>query len=127
MSGRILIRFLAIIIAITGISGYAFYESRNLLRGPILTISTPQSGAVSNSPVTSITGQVENSVSIKMNDRDITTDPTGRFQEKFVLSEGTNVVKVAAVDRFGRTAEKYVQILYNEPGQSLTQRDSSQL
>ena len=102
-----------------GISGYAFFESRNLLDGPIITIEKPLNGSVSNSTVTDIKGTAKNIVRISMNDRDISINEFGIFNEKFVLSVGSNLVKIEAEDRFGRHTAEFVQVLYNEPGPPL--------
>jgi hypothetical protein len=119
---RMTIRFIIAAVILTGIGGYAFYESRNIRTGPVITVETPATGSVSNSAITLIKGSVENSVRLKMNDRDIAVDEHRVFNEKFVLSDGSNVVKISAEDRFGRTTETLVEILYNEPIDSLVKR-----
>lgn len=118
MKTRIIIALLILV----GIGGYAFYESRNLLRGPVITIDQPVTGATLNSPVTDIKGRVQNMVHISMNDRPISVDEAGNFQEKYVLSNGNNVVKVTAEDRFGRKKDALIEIIYNEPSESLVLR-----
>lgn len=118
MKTRIIIATLILV----GIGGYAFYESTDLRRGPVITIDQPVTGATFNSPVTDIKGRVENMVHISMNDRAISVDEAGNFQEKYVLSNGNNVVKVSAKDRFGRKKDVLVEIIYNEPSESLVLR-----
>ncbi len=122
MHSRIAIRFIVAIIALVGIGGYAFYESKDLREGPVVMIDFPLNGKVSSTAVTDITGRAKNIVKLKMNDREISMNEHGDFKEKFVLSDGSNVVKIAAEDRFGRKTEKLVEILYNEPSGTLTQR-----
>jgi len=121
MKTRIIIALLILV----GIGGYAFYESRNLLRGPVITIDQPVTGATFNSPITDIKGRVQNMVQISMNDRKISVDESGNFQEKYVLSNGNNVVKVTAEDRFGRKKDVLVEIIYNEPSESLVLRSQN--
>lgn len=122
MLSRINIRNTIIVLILLGIGGYTLYESRNLLLGPIITIEEPESGALSISPVTNIKGRVKNTSHIKMNDRDITIDEEGVFEEKFVLSEGKNVVKVSAEDRFGRQSDVFIEISYSGAPERLVKR-----
>ncbi len=117
--GNITIRNIIVCIVLAGIGGYALYESRNILSGPVVTIESPRSGSTSNDAVTQITGSAKNISKISLNDREISVDEAGRFNEKFVLSSGTNTVKVSAVDRFGRQKESFVEIVYPGPGTPL--------
>lgn len=110
-----MVRVAIITLLVAGIGGYALYESRNLLRGPVIVIDEPLDGRTSYASVTDIKGRAQNIVRIRMNDQDISVNESGAFQEKFALSNGDNTVKISAEDRFGRTAEVFIQILYAEP------------
>ncbi len=123
--GKISIRITLAAVVLAGIGGYAFFESRNLLNGPIVTIVSPSDGAVSRTPVTDITGVTKNIVRIEMNDRVISVRPDGSFKEKFVLSNGSNQVKVYAEDRFGRKTESFVEILYTKPSEPLVRQHAT--
>lgn len=117
MLNRIIIRTTLIIFILAGIGGYSLFEARNLLSGPTIIIEQPLNGQLSNTPVTDISGNVRNSVRISMNDRSILIDENGNFREKFVLSTGSNTVKISAEDRFGRNEDAFVQIFYAEPNE----------
>lgn len=122
--GKITIRGTVVVFMLAIIGGYAFYESRNLLSGPIVKIESPRSGATSNSPVTEIQGNAKNIVKISMNDREISVNEHGEFNEKFVLSNGSNKIKVSAEDRFGRKNESFVEILYPGPGKPIVKSET---
>ncbi len=122
MLNRINIRITVVVFVLAGISGYTCYEFRNLFRGPIIVIESPKSGATFQSPVTEIKGSAHNMMHISMNDRDISVDENGTFNEKFALSKGSNIVKVSAKDKFGRHQDVFVEVLYNGPSETLTQR-----
>ncbi len=113
MLRRINIRIWVAVVILLGITGYTGYEFRNLFLGPVIVIETPESGSMVDTPVTNITGHVKNISKISMNDRDISVDAQGEFQEKFVLSQGNNIIKLTGVDRFGRQSEVFVEVLYN--------------
>jgi len=122
MLHKINIRIAIAIFVLIGISGYTFYEFRNLLRGPVITIESPTNGSVFRSPVTEVKGTAQNMMHISMNDRDISVDENGVFLEKFALSKGSNIIKVSARDKFGRNQDVFLEVLYNGASETLTQR-----
>lgn len=111
---RMTVRVAITVVLLAGIVGYALYESENLLRGPIITIEKPIDGTTSDTSVIDIKGQTKNIVRISLNDRNISVDESGAFQEKYALFSGRNIIKVSAEDRFGRRSESFVEILYAE-------------
>lgn len=115
-------KFIIAVVILAGIGGYTFYEFRYVRQGPFIAIDSPINGKIVSTPVADITGRVQNMNRIRMNDRDIAVNEQGVFNEKFVLSNGSNVVKVVAEDRFGRQSEALVEITYNEPSESLSKR-----
>lgn len=106
-----------IIAIIVFIGGYSLYESRNIIRGPIIEIFEPVNGAATLKPLIEIKGRVENISSISINDRQITTDREGIFSEKILLSPGYNAVKIFGQDKFGRHTEKMLELVLtkNQP------------
>ena len=110
------------VLLLAGIGVYALYESRILWRGPIIIIEKPISGATSFASVADIKGLAKNIVRISLNDRNISVDESGVFQEKFALFGGRNIIKVSAEDRFGRQTESLIEILYVEPSESIVRR-----
>ena len=118
------IRIMLATLILIGIGGFAFFESGKLRHGPIITIESPRDGAVSNTPITNITGVAKNIVKISMNDREISIDTNGVFNRQLVLSKGSNIVKLTGEDKFGRRSESFVEILYTEP-RPLVQRNTA--
>ena len=116
------LRIVIAVLVIAGIGGYALFESRNLIRGPIVTIEEPTNGKLFQTSVARVKGHAQNIVKISMNDREISVDEHGFFNEKYVLSKGSNVVKISAEDRFGRQDDTLVEIYYTEPNETLVQR-----
>lgn len=114
MLRKINIRISIALIILLGITAYTGYEFRNLVLGPIIIVDAPENGAEVETPVTSIKGRTKNITRIRMNDRDISVDAQGEFEEKFVLSEGNNIIKLAGQDRFGRQKDIFIEVLYNE-------------
>ncbi|MBU6430837.1 MAG: hypothetical protein KGJ58_01535 [Patescibacteria group bacterium] len=94
------------------ISGYSFYQSRSLVIGPIVTISEPKNGETVNQSLIKIAGDSKNIKKITLDDREINIDETGAFSEKLLLSEGYNIIKVSAWDKFGKKTEKTIEVVY---------------
>ncbi len=92
--------------------GYGIFEVWNYATGPRLMVNSPISGqAVSESLIT-ISGGSKNSKLITLNDRPIVIDKAGNFEEKILLAYGYNDLVLRAEDRFGKTVEKEIKIVY---------------
>ncbi len=96
------------------IGGYSLYEARNIIRGPILEIFEPTDGSAIENPLIEIKGMAQNISSISINDRAITVDKEGVFNEKLLLSPGYNIIKLSAEDKFGRHTEKMLELVLNQ-------------
>lgn len=92
--------------------GYGIYEVWNYATGPQIIVSSPASGISVSESLISIEGRVKNSKEINLNDRPIVIDQAGNFSEKMLLSYGYNVLMLKAEDRFGKTAEQKLEIVY---------------
>jgi hypothetical protein len=92
------------------ITGYSYFQAQNLMKGPIITLLKPQAGQAGD--VTKIHGEAKNIASITFNGRQIFTDKNGNWSEEFVLSDGYNIIKIAAKDKFGRSTEKIIELVY---------------
>ena len=99
------------IFAIT-IFGYAFFQARNIISGPVVKIHTPLNGASVEHSLINIEGVAKNISHISMNDRQMFTDEEGEFSEKLLLSYGYNIITVKAKVRFGRETKKTLELIY---------------
>lgn len=90
--------------------GYLGFQYRALLIPPPLNISQPQQNAVVTSPV-SIEGKTSPDSIITINeDTDLSPGQNGVFLTQITLSPGEHRLKITAVNRFGRTAQKDLTI-----------------
>lgn len=94
------------------ILSYSFYQSRNLVRGPVITINEPENGSNVREQLVKIAGVAKNINKISLDDRPIYIDETGSFSEKLLLSKGYNIVKLSAWDKFGKKTEKTLELVY---------------
>ena len=96
------------------ILGYSLYQSRNLLMGPVITINEPKNGSTTEEQMIKIAGAAKNIKSISLDDRPIFIDEAGSFSEKLLLSNGYNVIKISAWDKFNKKTDKLIEVVYKE-------------
>jgi hypothetical protein len=106
------LKFTIVGIFIITIFGYAFFQARNIISGPIIKIHAPLNGASFNNSLIKIKGIAKNISYISMNDRQIFTNENGEFGEKLLLSDGYNIITIKAEDRFGRKTESKLELIY---------------
>lgn len=101
---------IAIIVFFVLIIGYAYFEARGVLYGPSIAIS----GEVSevSTAYISIQGKAERIAKLAMNGRPISVTEDGAFDEPYLLSPGLNRIMLDATDRYGRTTQQIVQVVY---------------
>jgi len=104
---------LSIVAAIVlGLGAYAYLQSKEFLRGPVVTITEPQSGDMSTSSRILLRGAGKNISFLTLNGRQIFTDERGHFEESILLPEGYSVHTLEAKDRFGHKIEEKLELVY---------------
>jgi hypothetical protein len=68
----------------------------------------------SSSPVVSVHGNAKNATYITLNGREIFIDKDGTFTEPVALLPGLSVLTLNAEDKFGKTSEKKMEIMYQK-------------
>jgi hypothetical protein len=90
--------------------GYAYYEARAMLYGPRITV--PQDTIVIHEAFTAIKGRAEHISELRMNGTAISVTEEGDFEEPYLLTPGENRIILDATDRFGRTQQEIIEIIY---------------
>jgi hypothetical protein len=109
---RKLLRTVVISIILICLLGYTAYEIQKVISGPKITILSPQNGVVISDPLVEISGIAQNIKDISLNDRKIFIDERGNFKEKLLLFYGYNAFVIKASDKFGKTTEKMIEVVY---------------
>ncbi|MBU1557351.1 hypothetical protein KKC45_00070 [Patescibacteria group bacterium] len=117
-SGSKLVKTIGIILIVLIISGYAIYQTYNLVAGPVLSVSYPASGMTYTEPLVEIKGFVKNASHITLNDNPIFVNEEGTFSEKLLLSYGYNIFEIEINDKFERTKREKIELIYN-PNENL--------
>lgn len=91
---------------------YAFFTSKDLIFG----IKIKNVNIIDNSKVTEniikITGNAKNAIKLTLNDREISVDQKGNFDETITLLLGYNIISIKAQDKFGNNDEKNYKLIY---------------
>ncbi len=107
--GIILGGFVALIII-----GYAFYETWGYFSGPTINVSSPSNGATLNNPLVEIQGVVTNSSEVFLNGQQILTTGKGEFKQILLLNDGYNIIDLKAKDKFKKTTEQRLELVYKK-------------
>ena len=89
---------------------YAYYEGRGLLYGPAIEIDNRVMEV--SEPFITIEGNARRISSLSMNGTSIVVTEDGAFSEGYVLAPGYNRITLSARDRWGKTTERSIEILY---------------
>jgi len=94
------------------IIGYALFEFRWVIQGPIISVESPRNGDSFENNLIEIRGKIKNVAYLSLNDFQISVDTSGAFREKLLLSPGYNIMKLETKDRFGRTESQFLEVIY---------------
>ncbi len=112
VQNKIGIYFFVIVLILT--VGYTYYQTKSFTRGPILEITEPLNGSLLNSSLINIKGYTKNISYISINGRQVFVDEEGFLNEKILLSEGYNIIRVLAEDKYERKVEEKLELVYKQ-------------
>lgn len=103
---------------------YGVFNARNMLMGPIVEIFSPAKDMETSSGVITVKGRAKNITFISLNEKPISVDTEGLFENKLLLSPGSNIIEVKAKDRFKNEVVKTVRVYYtqNAPQTEISKR-----
>lgn len=105
-------KIILIVLFAVGIVAYTFFQTKNIIQGPVITINSPENGSSSATSLVEINGAARNISYINLNGDQIFTDENGVFSEKLLLSYGYNIITMRAQDKFGREVKKTLELIY---------------
>jgi hypothetical protein len=91
---------------------YAFFRSKDLIFGVKISNVNIIDGSKVTDNILKITGNAENAINLTLNDRTISIDQKGNFNETIILLPGYNVINIKAKDEFGNSDEKNYKLMY---------------
>ena len=91
---------------------FGFFTSKNVIFGvKIKNVNIIDGTKVANN-IIEITGNAKNAVNLTLNDRPISIDRKGNFDETVALLSGYNIINIKAKDEFGNNDEKNYKLIY---------------
>jgi hypothetical protein len=108
------IRRFVIVLSVMLLIAYGIFNARNLIIGPTIELFSPTKDIETRENIVIIKGKAENITSISLNEKPILVDLDGLFEEKLLLSPGTNIIEIKARDRFKKETLKTIKIYYKQ-------------
>lgn len=106
------LKYIAISLAIIGITGYSYHQTRGFSNGAILVLDYPSDGMTLTKSSINVKGIIKNATYATLDGRQIFIDENGKFNERLLLSPGYNVVEIKLKDRFDRIKTKKLELIY---------------
>lgn len=100
-----------ILIGSVVVIGYARFAFRDIIRGPVITITEPVNGESYATSSLRLSGTATRIQDITLNNRQILIDEAGNFDEIIILFPGYNTFTIAGRDKFGRTTSTKLQLI----------------
>jgi hypothetical protein len=101
------------IIIFAGILSFSFYHYTRYKKGPEIISINLQKFTSIEKPSLKVIGKIENTKSVKINERDIILENKKKFEEIIVFSPGDNIIEVLLEDAFGKKKSYLYHIYYN--------------
>ncbi len=89
---------------------YAYYEARGFLYGP--SIDVPSEVTIAHDPFITIRGTAARISELSMDGKPVPVTEAGAFEEPYLLAVGYNRIVLEARDRYGRSRERIIEIIY---------------
>ncbi len=99
------------IILFVFIGTFAYMKMDFLWKGVNISVSVDHSD---DSSIVKINGKAKNAIHLSLNGREIYIDKDGSFTEPVALLPGLSVMTINAKDKFGKTSEKKIELMYQE-------------
>jgi hypothetical protein len=108
------IKRFVIILSVFLLVSYGLFNARNLIMGPTIEIFSPAKDMETEENVIIVNGRAKNITFISLNEKPISVDTQGLFEEKLLLSPGSNIIEIKARDRFKKEIKKVIKIYYKQ-------------
>jgi len=108
------IKLFIIIVSIFLLVSYGIFNARNLIMGPTIEIFSPTDNIETTENILTIKGKAGNISFLSLNERPIFVNTEGLFEEKLLLSPGSNIIEIKAKDRFKKEVFKTIKVYYKQ-------------
>lgn len=109
-----ILRLILVLSIITIVLGYAFFTFKDYIDGPKIIIDEPINGSMISTSTVMIKGRVLHIQDVTINSKPILIDKQGNFTQTLLLFPGYNVSVISAKDKFNRTIEYKLELVYQD-------------
>lgn len=99
--------------------GYGLFNARSLIMGPSVEIFSPTNNSETSENILVIKGRAKNVAFISLNQKSIFVNSEGFFEEKLLLSPGSNIIEIKVRDRFKKEILETLNIYYKQGATTL--------
>jgi hypothetical protein len=103
----------AVTLLLVGIAVLSFFQARQILQGPVISLQT-DAEVVTDSQIVTVSGTTENIAFMWVNGKKAYTDSKGNFDYTVIAPVGSSVIKINAVDRSDNETAVYVPVYVEE-------------
>ncbi len=108
---RTKLRILTVILALTALVTYGYFQANDLIMGPVVKIEYPKNNQLIEDRTFTLYGKTRNITKVSLNGTPIFINTEGEFREKLPMMGPRNIIEVEAKDRFGRSVKIQQQVL----------------
>jgi hypothetical protein len=95
------LKFIFLGICVLFFAWYTYFQARNLIHGPAISLYG-EIDTIQSERFVTLKGNARNVVILRLNGREIHTDERGDFEQALVLENGYTIMSLEAEDRYGR-------------------------
>ena len=110
MYTRKILFILSISLFSTTVLGYGIYKATPIILGPTAEVTSVKNGEIVSGTSIKISGNVLRAKSLYINGIPTSFSENGSFETKLAIYPGTNILIIDAVDRFGRSKSKIINV-----------------
>lgn len=97
-----IIRIAVMAVLVLGLAAYFWWAVRNIVSPPVITLTSPHDGLVTNERTVIVEGRTENETTLRINGKYVAPDGLGNFKDMLELQEGLNTVKVVGMKKHSK-------------------------
>lgn len=94
---------------------YVVFQVFAINKTPTLVISEPKNDTVISGSSVNVTGKTEPGITIAINGQNVFVNPEGNFTTTIGVAPGQKELKIAALNKFGKTSEQTLALRVEEP------------
>lgn len=104
----------SVILLVLVIIGYAYFRTRDVVRGVRIEVTTVTDGMTVGDPYLEVAGRAKNATTLVINGRTVGVDQEGHFREPLILLPGYTIITLEASDKFGKQVKKQYRVVLKD-------------